>query len=90
MLNANYILYDRNFVILGYGGGFGSISDASDNTWEQVDTYPDGFFDGFMPGKWMYNPDTHEIYLNPIYPEKTAEGLVYDWETHDWIPNPWI
>lgn len=92
MLNTTYqITYDRKFMVISYAYGSGEFvpNPDSPHIMVTVSGFPDNFIDTLFPlGHWMYNEKTGEIYENSEFEEKRAQGLMYDWETCEWIPDP--
>lgn len=92
-INTIQFMINRWDYVIGVSSGSGTISGGPEGTrWITAQSYPeDVVWGGWGCGEYKYDPETENIYRNePEYSEKTAEGLIYNWQTNQWEIPPVI
>lgn len=86
MLNANFIIYDKHFVIIAYVSA--AIVDVKDCISKEVlKPLPPNW----SSGQYIWDSETKDYIYNPEYDEQTALGKLYwanvGWVDSDYNPN---
>lgn len=92
LINVTQFRINQWNYVMGIASGSCIISGGPEGTtWVIAQSYPENIMQDFHLGEYKYDPETEIIYRNePEYDEKTAEGLIYNWQTNQWEIPPVI